>query len=80
MEEHECLHEVDFALIQKNIIDIKECQEKMLKLLRGNNSEGMATTVALHGQSLKRLWWFIGSISLCILSGAVGAIFLITRQ
>jgi hypothetical protein len=78
-EEHECLHEVDFALMQQDIGDIKDDQKEMIKLLKGDNGQGITTTVALHAQSMRRMWWWIGSLSLFIAISAVGVIFRIIQ-
>jgi hypothetical protein len=65
--EHECIHEPDFAVMQKDIGEIKNCQFKILKILQGDNSEGVTTRVALLRQSVGRIWFWIGGISLFML-------------
>lgn len=83
---HDCIHEVDFAEMQRDIgfikanqDDMKEDQKEMLKLLKGDNGKGITTTIALHSQSMRRMWWWIGSISLFIAISAVGVIFRIIQ-
>jgi len=67
MEAHKCLHEVDLALMAKEVKDNREDTREILKLLKGSNEgKGLVTKVALHGASIKRAWWWLGGISLAI--------------
>lgn len=74
MEKHECLHEVDFALMAKEMKENTDDTKEILKLLKGDNSKGLVTKVALHGASLKRVWWWVGLISVAIIGAAFYAI------
>lgn len=63
---------VDFALMKKDVADNKEASEEILRILKGyDNTPGLITRVALHAQSINRLWWWVGGISLMLL-GTVG--------
>jgi hypothetical protein len=75
MEEHKCLHEVDFALMASQQTENIKDTKQILKLLQGDNSEGLVTKVALHGASIKKVWWWLGAVSL----GILGAAFFIIR-
>jgi len=82
MAEHECKHEVDLALMGKDIAHLKKDMEDgfkdvdvnlkdILRLLKGNGGEGLVTTVALNKKAINRAWWFIGAIALLIVGGAI---------
>jgi len=64
--EHECLHEPDFAVMQKDLSSINKCQLKILKILEGDNGTGIKTRVALNKASIQRVWYWVGGISLLI--------------
>lgn len=70
MQEHKCLHEVDLALMASQQTENTKDTKQILKLLQGNNSEGLVTRVALHAASIKKVWWWLGGISLAILGAA----------
>jgi len=76
MEEHKCLHEVDLALMGQEMSQNTKDTAEILKLLKGDNSKGLVTKVALQGASLKRAWWWLGGISIAI----IGAAFFIIRS
>lgn len=62
--EHQCRHEVDLALMAKDIHEIKQNEDiKDIKnALLGEN--GVVTQTALLKQGVKRIWWFVGGISI----------------
>ena len=62
MTEHECRHEVDLALLQKDTADIKDDVKEILSCLMGNGKIGLKTQVELLKQSRTRSWWVIGLI------------------
>lgn len=65
--------ESDFAVMQRDVEEIKVCQLKILKILQGDNGEGIVTKVALNRQSIKRAWYWIGGITVLIpLAGIFG--------
>ena len=76
MADHKCLHEVDLALMAKEMKENTEDTKEILKLLKGDNAKGLVTKVALQGASLKRAWWWLGGISIAI----IGAAFFIIRS
>ena len=43
-------------------------KEILMTLKGGNNVTGLVTRVCLLRQSVKRAWWFLSAISLCLLS------------
>jgi hypothetical protein len=68
----------EVSIIKADITIIKDHQEttetniaEILKVLKGNNGLGIVTKTALHNQSIKRLWWFVGGISLSIVGVAI---------
>ena len=70
MAEHKCLHEVDLALMESELKENTKDTKQILKLLQGDNSKGLVTKVALHTASIRRAWWWLGGISLAIMTGA----------
>lgn len=72
--EHECKHEVDFALLFKDVEIIKEGVAAIEKSLAGNGQPGIKTTVELIKQSLGRAWWFIGIITVVIIGASIKAL------
>ncbi len=71
MADHKCLHEVDLALMESELKENTADTKQILKLLQGDNSKGLVTKVALHGASIRRVWWWLGSISLAIIGAAL---------
>lgn len=45
MGHDECIHEIDLALIQKDIADIKENVETITQALAGNGKDGLSVRV-----------------------------------
>jgi len=70
MEDHKCQHEANIAIILERTEQIPE----IYKILNGNGKEGLVTGQALLKQSLGRVWWWLGGISLAILGVAVKGI------
>ncbi|HEA65915.1 MAG TPA: hypothetical protein ENI07_03700 [Desulfobacterales bacterium] len=56
-----CLHEVDLANMAKDIEYIRESLDKI---------NGLPVEVALHKQSISRLWWGVGIVAVA----AIGAL------
>ena len=75
MSDHKCLHEVDLALMAKEMSQNTNDTKEILKLLKGDNSKGLVTKVALHGASIKRVWWWLGGISLVIIGAVIRGAF-----
>lgn len=67
---HICNKETEIALIQQSLERIEKNNDEMLDLLKGTNGEGLITKIALHSQSLKRVWWWLGGISTAIMVSA----------
>ena len=60
-------YDTDIALIKNDMIYLRESMAEIHDVLTKN---GLITTVALTKQSVKRLWWWVGSLSLtCVSSG-----------
>jgi hypothetical protein len=62
------------------VMGIKEDTSQTKKILNGNGSEGLVTREALNAQSIKRIWWWVGGLSLFLASGAVGLGFYVIKQ
>lgn len=66
--DHECKHEVDIAIIQKDCSETKETVDKTFKLLNR-----LVTQTELNKQSNSRIWYFIGALYVAII-GVCGKI------
>jgi len=62
-------HGTRLALLERSIPNIETNVSAILKLLKGNG-EGLTTTVALNKDRIKRIWWWLGGVSLSILGTA----------
>lgn len=61
--EHKCLHEHDLGEMAADINHMKVAIDEINKSL--NN--GVKTQTALNEQSIGRIWWFVGAITMSIL-------------
>ena len=71
-----CTKQTSIALVEQSTQKIERNVEKILKIIEGNGNNGLITRVALNRQSLTRIWWWIGGISLSI----VGIAFFVIRS
>ena len=55
---------------------IEKKQDRILSILEGNGANGVVTKVALNRQSISRMWWWVGGISLAI----IGVAFFVIRS
>ena len=60
-------HGTRLALLEQAIPNIERNISAILKLLQGN---GLTTTVALNKDRIKRIWWWLGGVSMGILGMA----------
>lgn len=58
----------EFAVMGEKLETNTEATEELVKIVKGDNSEGLITKVALNRTSLARAWWWLGAISLLLLS------------
>lgn len=66
MAEHSfCLHEASLAGMAKDIEYIRASLDKI---------NSLPTKVALHGQSISRLWWMVGGVAVVAIGVAGKAI------
>ena len=65
-------HDTDIALIKNDMIYLRESMKEIHDVLTKN---GLITTVALTKQSVKRLWWWVGGVSLTSVSVVGGGLF-----
>ena len=70
MPEPKCLHEVDLAIMAQSLEENTKDTKLILKILQGNGGEGLVTKVALNRSSISRAWWWLGGVSLGILTVA----------
>jgi len=63
--------DTEIALMQKDLEENTKDTKEILKILRGNGNDGLVTTVALQKQSLSRVWWWLGGISMTMITGAL---------
>ena len=60
----------DYDNLKEDIQEIKTTPEAILKVLNGNGSDGLVTRVALNKADIKRVWWWLGGVSVSILTAA----------
>jgi len=58
----------DIAVIKDNLVEVKKDTEEILKSIKGNGGPGLLTQSALNKASIKRAWWWLGGVSLTILT------------
>ena len=66
----------EYTNLKEDIGEIKTTVEKIFMIINGNGGEGLKTKVALNRQSINRVWWWLGGISL----GIIGAAIIIIRN
>lgn len=77
MPEPKCLHEVDLAVMAKDMEENTKDTKTILKILQGNDKEGgLITKVALNRSSIHRVWWWLGGISM----GLIAIAFFVIRS
>ena len=69
-------HETRITVVEKSITNIEVDVAAILKLLQGNGGEGMVTSVALNKDRFKRVWWWLGGVSM----GVLGIAFFVIRS
>lgn len=60
----------DYDAVKEDITEIKQDVKDVLKILNP-----LTIKVALNEQSVKRVWWWLGSISIAFVSGGIYALF-----
>ena len=65
-----CSKEAELAVIQTVLCENTEVVKEILNIIKGTNGDGLTTKIALQRQSLARLWWWTGGVSLCLLAVA----------
>ena len=73
MMEHECNHEVDFALMSERIgqilsgqDDIRSTQREIKGIIFGNGKHGLKTEITRNRDAIKRMWWAVGAVFLAL--------------
>jgi len=62
MENHSCKHEIDLAILARDMADVKDDTKEILKIIKGDNGQGLVTKVAINRSSIVRLWWLAAMI------------------
>ena len=57
--------EAELAVIQSVLTENTEVVKEILNIIKGTNGDGLTTKIALQRQSLARLWWWVGGLSIC---------------
>jgi len=65
-------YDEDISVIKTTLESNTKMLTKIDNSIHGNSHPGMKTIQGKHTTSIKIQWWFIGGISLSILSGAIG--------
>jgi len=60
-----CSKEAELAVIQSVLTENTEVVKEILNIIKGTNGDGLTTKIALQRQSLARLWWWVGGLSIC---------------
>ena len=60
-----CSKEAELAVIQSVLTENTEVLKEILNIIKGTNGDGLTTKLALQRQSLARLWWWVGGLSIC---------------
>ena len=73
-------YDADIAEIKTLVKANTEMTKQIHTTIHGNGSDGLKTKVALNRQAIKKQWYFIGSISLAILTGAISLVYFCFRM
>ncbi len=53
--------------IKDDVAEIKNTVDEIKRLLNGNGTVGLITRSRMNGSSIKRIWWFMGSLMTSLL-------------
>ncbi|MHC1625561.1 MAG: hypothetical protein ACXQS2_06130 [Methermicoccaceae archaeon] len=77
-----CSKEVEIELLKSEIGHLREDQaenlaltKEIFRVLQGNGNVGLVTQVALSESAIKRIWWWLGTISAAMMGAALGFFF-----
>ena len=65
-----CKYEGEIAILKADVPEIKQGVKEILNMLQDNGGEGLFSKVKGMRIQQKIQWWFIGGISMSILTGA----------
>lgn len=65
-ETHNCPYVGDIAILNNEIPEIKSDIKKILKILQGDNGEGLTTKVAVLKSRIRIFFWLFGLIGVSI--------------
>lgn len=75
------------AVIDSHLPEIKNNVSEILKIIKGDNGNGLMTKVALNTdnvfdnrENINRLWGWFGGIAVSIILGAIGILFYFVRS
>ena len=66
-----CKYEGDIAILKSDVPEIKRDVKEILNMLQDNGGEGLFSKVKGMKVQQKIQWWFIGGISMCVLTTAI---------
>ena len=66
-------YDADIAAIRTSLTSNNEMTKDIHKAIYGNGGNGLLTNVALNRQSIKRAWWWLGSLSAALI-GIAGCV------
>ena len=62
----------DYDAVKEDIREIKETVGNIFRILNGDDKGGgLVTQVALNKQSVRRVWWWVGSLSTAFVTGGI---------
>ncbi|MCP4585310.1 hypothetical protein [Pseudoalteromonas sp.] len=74
MASHKCEHEVDLALMIEEVKKLSTKMNEIHETIIGNGRPGLKTDMEVTKSSVKRLWYFLGTMFTGVLGMAVWAI------
>ena len=66
MEDHDCKHEADLAVVLNDVKDIKRILCRVERMLDGNGSQGLVTKVEVNRTAIARSFAWLGGLTIIL--------------